>query len=77
MVCCPRAPEEICAGMVSVIGVAFEQDAVEMQREEIGSGAQQASAVDDGAPAFADTACRRKAAGRMEATQHASEHVVG
>jgi len=63
--------------MVSVIGVAFEQDAVEMQREEIGSGAQQASAVDDGAPAFADTACRRMAAGRMETIQHVGDHVVG
>ena len=44
---------------------------------EMGSGAQLESAVDDGAPAFADAACRRKAAGRMEATQHASDHVVG
>ena len=76
---CPRAPEEKWAGIVSLIGVvAVEQDAIEMQREgEMGSGAQLESAVDDGAPAFADAACRRKAAGRMEATQYASDHVVG
>ena len=69
---CQRVCEELW-GVAAEDVYLHEEDPVEREREEVRP--QQAVAVDDGAPAFADAAGRGEAA-RRETAEDASEDVV-